>query len=168
MTICKEYAIILEEAVSRKKYSKNFFRKLKKLNNAKEVNILFHKYHHEIFEEIDCLKCANCCSTVGPRITDHDISRISSGLNKKPSETVSAYMKIDEENDYIFQSMPCPFLNTENNFCSIYENRPKACREYPHTDHRKVFKILEITLKNTFVCPAVYLIVKKVREDLKI
>ncbi len=30
---------------------------------------------------------------------------------------------------------PCPFLG-DDNYCSVYEARPKACREYPHTDRK--------------------------------
>lgn len=46
------------------------------------------------------------------------------------------YLRVDEDNDKVFKSMPCPFLG-EDNLCSIYDIRPKACREFPHTDRKK-------------------------------
>ena len=57
------------------------------------------------------------------------------------------------------------FLGAEN-LCSIYENRPKACREYPHTDRKKVYQINHLTLKNTLICPAAYEVVEKMMEKI--
>ena len=31
--------------------------------------------HDEVFEEIDCLSCANCCKTTGPLFTEKDIEK---------------------------------------------------------------------------------------------
>ena len=76
-----------------------------------------------------------------------------------------AYLKIDEEKDYVLQTLPCPFLGAEN-LCSIYENRPKGCREYPHTDRKKVYQINHLTLKNTLICPAAYEVVEKMMEKI--
>ncbi|WP_231496775.1 YkgJ family cysteine cluster protein [Prevotella sp. 10(H)] len=51
--------------------------------------------------------------------------------------------------------MPCSFLLPDN-YCSIYESRPKACREYPHTDRKKFEQIFKLTVKNTETCPIAY------------
>ncbi|MBN2395805.1 MAG: YkgJ family cysteine cluster protein, partial [Candidatus Atribacteria bacterium] len=58
-----------------------------------------------------------------------------------------------------FNETPCPFLMPDN-YCMVYESRPKACREYPHTDRRRMVQILKLTQKNCEVCPVVYAIVK--------
>jgi uncharacterized protein len=139
------------------------FSKLKKSTRSNQDKY-FLKNHQEVFEEINCLDCANCCRFLGPRITYHDIERIAIFLRKKPSVLLETYFKIDEDKDIIFKQMPCPFL-LEDNFCSIYEARPKACREYPHTDHKKTVQILDITLKNLETCPAVIEIVKRVVKE---
>ena len=122
-----------------------------------------HAIHEAVFATIDCLDCANCCRTLGPRITDIDVRRIAASLRIKPSGFVEKYLAVDEEGDYIFRSMPCPFLGSDN-FCSIYENRPRACREYPHTDRRRVYQVLALTLKNSPVCPAVFEILERLRK----
>ncbi|MDP4953161.1 MAG: YkgJ family cysteine cluster protein, partial [Flavobacteriales bacterium] len=64
----------------------------------------------------------------------------------------------------VLHTAPCPFLG-EDNKCSVYDSRPKACREYPHTDRKNMHQILNLTMKNTLVCPAVNLIVKKIQEQ---
>jgi Fe-S-cluster containining protein len=46
----------------------------------------------------------------------------------------------------------------------IYEVRPKACREYPHTDRKKFQQITDITLKNVAICPAAYNIVEEMKR----
>jgi Fe-S-cluster containining protein len=141
----------------------------KKINKRIPANFdeVVHELHTEVFEEVSCLECGNCCKSLGPRITDKDIEKLAKYLKVKPSDFVKKHLKIDEDNDYVFQTMPCPFLGTDN-YCSVYSERPKACREYPHTDRRKFHQLLAITLKNTSTCPAVFQIVEKLklRRDL--
>ena len=51
--------------------------------------------------------------------------------------------------------------------CSIYDVRPKACREFPHTDRIKQKQLLSLTQKNTEVCPAVFNIIENLKKELK-
>ena len=71
---------------------------------------------------------------------------------------------MDEEQDYVLQSSPCAFLDADNT-CSIYEDRPLACREYPHTDRKNIFQILDLTVRNISVCPAVEAIVREITKE---
>ncbi|MFR9166766.1 MAG: YkgJ family cysteine cluster protein [Dysgonomonas sp.] len=136
-----------------------FYKKNKK--RLEKMDYEIQSIHEEAVSEIDCLSCANCCRTLGPAIQDKDIERISKHLKTKPSTIVEEYMRIDEDGDYVFRIMPCPFL-MEDNYCSIYEVRPKACREYPHTDRKKFSQIYKLTVKNSETCPIAY----KVLVDL--
>ena len=147
-------------------YSKNkiYFKKLQK-HKKEALDAAIHPLHEEVFKKTDCLKCANCCITTGPLLTDKDIERISKNLRMKPAAFMEEYLRLDEDNDYVFKSMPCPFLGGDH-YCSIYDVRPKACREYPHTDRKNMKQILNITLKNTLVCPAVNEIFEKLRERI--
>ena len=167
MAICEEYKFLLNEANSRRKKIKEIFLLFKKSYLEKKINSLFHEIHKQVFQEIDCLKCANCCSTISPIILNNDIIKISKALNEKPSLIAGQYLITDSDHDYVFKKTPCPFLNKEDLHCSIYNFRPKACRKYPHTDHDKVTSILNLTFNNVFVCPAVYLIVIKISERIK-
>jgi uncharacterized protein len=159
-----EYEQILVRAELQKEENRKFLTKLKK-KKPKNLDLLIHGLHEEVFEEIDCLQCANCCKSLGPRILEKDIERMSKPLKKKPADVISSYLRIDEDGDYVFKSMPCPFLLADN-YCMIYEHRPKACREYPHTDRRKFHQILDLTFKNTTVCPAVVEIVERVKSEI--
>lgn len=153
-----------ERVKIKRKDNKKFFKRLKKVK-PKLLDKIIHPIHQEVFEYTDCLECANCCTTTGPLFTDKDISRIAKSLRIKPSEFVDRYLRIDEDNDYVLQSVPCTFLG-EDNYCSIYEVRPKACREYPHTDRIKQYQLLKLTEKNVDVCPAVFEILEKLKQKL--
>jgi len=149
------------EAGRKKKENSSFFKQLAKKDPGK-VDEAFQLLHEKVFGEIDCLDCGNCCRSLGPRITDADIRRISQALRIKPALLTEKYLCIDEDHDYVFKSMPCPFLGADN-YCLIYENRPRACRDYPHTDRRRMQQMLDITLKNTETCPAVFEIVGRLK-----
>jgi Fe-S-cluster containining protein len=131
----------------------SFYRKKK--NRLEKMDTVVHALHNDISESIDCLECANCCRTLGPAIYDKDIERLSRALRMKPSEVVETYLRVDEDHDYVFKSTPCPFLLPDN-YCSVYESRPKACREYPHTDRKKFSQIYKLTVKNSLTCPIAY------------
>jgi uncharacterized protein len=130
---------------------------------SRKLDERVHAIHEAVFDTINCLDCANCCRTLGPRITDTDVRRIAVSLRIKPSGFVEQYLVVDEDGDYIFRSMPCPFLGSDN-YCSIYDVRPRACREYPHTDRPRVYQVLALTLKNSAVCPAVFEILERLRK----
>jgi Fe-S-cluster containining protein len=153
-----------ETAQQRSKNNKEYLKKLKKVN-ARKVDDTFHQMHEEVFEEIDCLECANCCKTTSPIFYQTDIERAARALRTKPGDFVEKYLTIDEDNDYVLKSAPCPFLGVDN-YCSIYDSRPKACREYPHTNRKKMVQIIDLTYKNTQVCPAVLEIVERMKSKI--
>ncbi len=150
------------KAADRKKVNRDLFRKIKRKKPA-DLDDTMQELHNSAFEKIDCLDCANCCKTISPLLIDRDIQRISKYLKLKPSDFVSTFLREDSDSDYVFRKTPCPFL-MKDNYCSIYEVRPRACREYPHTNRKRFIQILDLTLKNTFICPAVFDII----EDLRI
>ena len=133
------------------------FKNYKKKNQKqlKKMDCEIHQLHQTYTDKIDCLQCANCCKTLGPRITDIDIKRMGKALKISPSSVFDTYLRIDEDGDIVFKQMPCPFLMPDN-YCLIYENRPKACREYPHTDRKKFYQIYNLSIKNSYTCPIAF------------
>ena len=150
------------KAQALKKENRIFFDKLKRLT-YKNLDTYFQEVHEEVFEKTDCLSCANCCKTTSPIFYNRDIERLAKHFKIKPGDFIELYLKIDEDKDYVLRQAPCPFLGTDN-YCSVYENRPNACREYPHTDRKKISQLLDLTYKNTFVCPAVLEITEQLKK----
>ena len=154
-----------ELTANRKQEFTAFFKKLK-AKKPKNLDDMFHKLHVEAFDQFDCLSCANCCSTISPVITEKDIEKLAKRLKIKPVDFVEQYLYIDEDKDYVFKQTPCPFLMPDN-YCMVYEDRPKACREYPHTDRKRMYQILSLTHKNCEVCPVVYCITGEIVKNQK-
>jgi len=152
-------------AKDKHKENKTFFTKLKK-KPPKQLDYVMQELHDAEFKRTDCLNCANCCKTTGPLFTAKDIQRIAKSFRMKAQQFTEIYLRLDEENDYVLQSVPCIFLGADN-YCSIYEVRPKACREFPHTDRKKFQQISNLTLKNMEICPAAYNIVEEMKKRIK-
>lgn len=150
-----------QEAQNKSKENKAFLTRLRK-KKPKDLDDQTHQLHHEVFDYIDCLECANCCKSISPIIIDRDIDRMARHLKMKPSAFIEQYLEMDEEGDYVYRTSPCPFLMPDN-YCMIYEVRPRACREYPHTDRKRFYQITNLTWRNTFVCPAVLDVVEKLK-----
>ncbi len=144
--------------------NKKYFDKLKK-KTPKNLDYVMQDLHEAEFKKTDCLACANCCKTTGPLFTSADIERISKHFKQKPQQFIDQYLRIDEDNDYVLKSVPCTFLESDNK-CFIYDVRPKACREFPHTDRKKFQQISDLTLKNVAICPAAYNIVEEMKKKL--
>lgn len=154
-----------KQAKDKHNENRTFFKKLKK-KPPKQLDYIMQELHDEAFSNIDCLACANCCKTTGPLFTDKDVERIAKHFKMKPQQFIAEFLRIDEDNDYVLQSVPCTFLGADN-YCSIYEVRPKACREYPHTDRKKFQQIANLTLKNVAICPAAFQVVEAMKKRIK-
>jgi Fe-S-cluster containining protein len=153
-----------KKAKEKHKENKKYFTKLRK-KPPKQMDYIMQELHEEEFERTDCLQCGNCCKTTGPLFTNADVERIAKHLRQKPQQFISQYLRVDEENDYVLQQVPCTFLGADN-YCSIYEVRPKACREFPHTNRKKFQQISNLTMSNVAICPAAFNIVEAMKKRM--
>jgi uncharacterized protein len=142
--------------------TKKLIRRLSQLQPHKLDRLMGELHRHE-FEKINCLECANCCKTISPAMTDSDVRRMASITRMRVPDFIDTYLLLDNEEDYVFRKSPCPFLG-DDNYCLIYESRPRACREYPHTDRKRFYQILDLTAKNSKVCPAVFNILEELKK----
>ena len=156
--------ILPKEAKDKHIENKKYFDKLKK-KLPKNLDYIMQDLHEAEFKKTDCLTCANCCKTTGPLFTSADVERISKHLRQKPQQFIDQYLRIDEDKDYVLKSVPCSFLDNQN-ACFIYDVRPKACREFPHTDRKKFHQISDLTLQNVAICPAAFNIVEAMKRKL--
>jgi hypothetical protein len=156
------YNSLLNKGISKKGEYKQLLTFLKN-KKPKDLDKTIQGFHKDTFNEIDCLKCANCCKTTSPAIYENDIDKMAKYLKIKPGIFIEKYLTIDTDNVYMFKNTPCPFLGVDN-YCSIYESRPKACREYPHTDRKRFYQITNITYKNIEICPVVVTVLDKLKS----
>lgn len=132
--------------------------------SPRDLDAQFQDAHLEAFSSIDCMDCANCCKTTGPRLSEVDCERLAAHLKISVKVFHERYVRTDEDGDYVMKVLPCPFLAGDNS-CTVYAHRPKACRTYPHTDRRRQKQLLNLHIKNLEVCPAVQQILEKITKS---
>lgn len=125
----------------------------------KEVLRQAHRLHEEVFGEIDCLECANCCRELGPRILSPDIAPLAKALGLPPRQFEEEWIRLDEDGDKILKALPCPFLDGQ--VCAMYHDRPRSCRDYPHTADRDIHKRLHRLGLDLSYCPAAWQIARQ-------
>jgi len=152
----------LDEGFKSRKANKKMVQRLKK-RTPKHLDGVVGEFHEEVFDKVDCLDCANCCKTTSPIFRTKDVERIASHFKMKAMDFINKYLVLDADEDYVLQTAPCTFL-AEDNTCTIYDVRPMACREYPHTDRKRFYQLLDLSFKNTTVCPAVAKIFENMRQ----
>lgn len=142
-----------------------FLRSLK-MRSPKKVDRIALELHEEAFSIVDCTKCANCCRTLHPIVTDEDIARIALHLRMTEKEFIAAYLERDEEEGgYRIKKSPCPFLG-DDNLCKIYDVRPEKCRGYPFTDKPDFVFMTMTHANNAVVCPAVFYLVEQMKRRM--
>ncbi len=122
----------------------------------------------EVWKDVDCLSCANCCKTMSPTYTQTDIKRISKHFNQTPEEFTKKWLRKDRVGDMLNKTEPCQFLNLEDNKCSIYDIRPADCSGFPHLRKKKMVDYLHVHKQNIECCPATYKLVQRMEESLVI
>lgn len=163
----------MKEIISKwKKYAKMdeernfFFIRSLKFKDFERVESLAKNLHKEAFDKIDCLSCGNCCKVSKPLIIEEDIIALAKFLGIPRSKFITDYLEMDEDNDWSFNSLPCPFLNLEDNKCTVYPSRPKDCQEFPHTNKNGFASRSYMHSANTIVCPATYYIVENMKNHI--
>jgi uncharacterized protein len=120
----------------------------------------------EVWKEIDCLSCANCCKTMSPTYTGTDVKRIATHLKMTPKEFRKKWLRKDRSGDWMNKTEPCQFLDLSNNYCSIYEVRPRDCAGFPHHTKRHTSQYTHVFEQNIEYCPATYKLVEKMRSKI--
>ncbi len=154
-----------KDAKEVEKETQKYFQRLKR-RTPKTLDLTMRDLHDAEFKKTDCMTCANCCKTSSPIFTDKDIQRISKHFKMKEVQFIGQFLERDSDDFHVLQSVPCHFLDAQDNSCTIYDVRPKACSEYPHTNRKKFIKISDLTIKNTEICPAAFNIVENLKNAI--
>ena len=100
---------------------------------------LWPKIEHEPFHfrchpGVSCF--LSCCRKVELRLFPYDVLRLQKSLSLHSAEFLEKYTRLGSGVHPFFpavflnmQDQKCPFLSTEG--CSVYADRPSACRTYP-------------------------------------
>ncbi len=130
-----------------------------------EIDAVVHRHYRAVSEQIECKECGNCCKVFRPLLKAEDIDRLARRL-KMPREDFMLEYLVEYKNGRgcSFKITPCPFLVDTS--CTVYPDRPDACRSYPGL-HRKGFVFrLDLAFANCSVCPIVYNVYERVKMEI--
>jgi Fe-S-cluster containining protein len=121
----------------------------------------------KIWQETDCLSCANCCKKMTPTYTNVDIKRIAAHLGMTSQAFKKKWLYQEEgTGDWMNVSIPCQFLGKDNK-CSIYEVRPLDCAEFPHHNKQPFDAYNDTFTQNLSYCPATYNLVQRLKKRVE-
>ena len=118
----------------------------------------------EVWEEVDCLTCANCCKKMTPTFTEKDIKRISTHLQMTEDAFKDKWLYLEKKDkEWMNKKQPCQFLDPGTNMCSIYDVRPDDCAGFPHLTKKKMVEYVHVHQQNINYCPATFKFVEKLQ-----
>ena len=131
-----------------------------------EIDTVVRETTADVWSKIDCLTCGNCCRTLQIVVDDRDIRRLATRLGVTPRQFSEQFVGIAPDKTKHFLSTPCTFLGADN-ACSVYEDRPQACRDFPylHEDHFAARTLMMI--ENTATCPIVFNVWHSLKQRLR-
>jgi Fe-S-cluster containining protein len=137
-------------------------------NPPQKLDCLMANVEKEVWQEVSCLSCANCCKVMSPTYTNADIKRISAHLGMTDKEFKEKWLyREKKDNDWMNRSQPCQFLDMKTNMCTIYEVRPADCADFPHFHKRPAKDYFYIHKQNIEYCPATMLMIEKMKSKIK-
>lgn len=157
----------MQNLINRWKAKKDNLKFLNGITKSVEKNKSDHQkadqVHNEVFQEMDCLACGNCCKSIPPILSNRDVKRISKSIGIDKQTFLESYVTVDSDGDQVMNTSPCPFLESDNK-CKIYEDRPSACRAYPHSGEGMFYKNWSHHKRNAKYCPALLEILSRLAK----
>ena len=132
-------------------------------NPPRHLDKVAEKIEAEVWQEVDCLTCANCCKSMTPTFTKKDLERISAHFKQTPDEFKEKWLYKDKNGDWMNTKTPCQFLDLKSNKCSIYSIRPEDCAGFPHLSKKRMVQYIDVHKQNVEYCPATYKMVEKMQ-----
>src|ERR1035441_966245 len=130
----KQIDLVQIRKMASKKEKENWrFRQFLKGSEGLDIDRCVAAITERVWAGIDCTTCANCCRELQPTFSEEDISRVARRLGMDRQQFINTYLQKTqngESNPWETRTTPCPFL--KGNLCSVYEDRPGDCSDYPH------------------------------------
>jgi Fe-S-cluster containining protein len=157
-----------QQKVSEQKRRMRAFLTRTENNPPKGLDAMVKDIDREVWQEVDCLSCSNCCRKMTPTFTEGDVRRISKYLDMSAETFRERWLRLDRNGDWMNRTQPCQFLDSKTNMCSIYDVRPKDCAGFPHLTRRKMTDYMVWHRQNVEYCPATFKMVEKLMDRVAV
>jgi Fe-S-cluster containining protein len=132
---------------------------------SEEIDSIVRRHYSEVAAQIECRECGNCCRVFCPPLTLGDIDRLARLKKTSRDDLIEKYLAASGDGEaHSIKSSPCPFL--DGNECSVYADRPEACRAYPGLDRPGFLSRISYAFSNCSVCPIVYHVYERVKREI--
>lgn len=135
-------------------------------NPPKELDLIAEEIDKEVWQDVNCLACSNCCRNMTPTFTFQDLKRIASHFRMSIPDFKKKWLYKNKKGEWMNRSQPCQFLDLETNKCSIYVIRPADCAGFPHLTKKKMVEYIHVHKQNIQFCPATFKMVEKMIEKV--
>jgi len=142
------------------------FRTFLKGKDSKKLDSIVHRLNKEISSRIDCDQCGNCCMKMVPGVGDKEIDVFSKIENVSRDVFIEKYTEIDEYGDNrILKGIPCRYLKDKK--CSVSDDRPDACKSFPHL-HKPHFNSRTLNMLQLYaICPIVFNVFERLKDEYR-
>jgi uncharacterized protein len=163
--IITELELIERYARARQDENHRFRSYLKRLElRDAQLDTVVRDTADEVMEQIDCTTCGNCCRTMHVTVDQFDIERLAKRLGMKPHAFEKKYVVLADDREKLLSRVPCAFLDGTR--CSVYEDRPSACRDFPYLHVRDFRERTLMMVNNAALCPIVYNTLEQVKPKV--
>ena len=138
------------------------FLKASRVRSAR-VDRLSAELAREAEAAIDCRDCGACCRENCIPVHDEEVDRLARRAGWAVDAFRDRYMTTDDDGEPALDARPCPFLDA--NTCTVYADRPEACRGYPYVGGSVASDMVGI-IERAEVCPIVFAMLEGLKDRL--
>jgi Fe-S-cluster containining protein len=158
------------ENLAKEKEDENWeFRKFLKFCDMSEDELdqLVFKITDQVSSTIDCTMCGRCCKELRPALSEDDQKRLAARLDLTIEQFRVKYLQYNDTDEWEWRTKdsPCPFH--KDNKCTVYEDRPQNCRDYPYLHDSGFSYRTKGMIERTFTCPIVFAVMEELKQALE-
>jgi len=128
-----------------------------------QLDALVRETTDQVWKEIDCTTCANCCKTLRIVVDNNDIRRLAARLGMSFQQFSRKYVRAEADKTKFLASTPCQFLAADNR-CTVYDDRPQACRDFPYLHDPGFRSRTLMMIENCATCPIVFNVWQRLKD----
>jgi len=151
--------------LAREKHEENWrfrtFLKMVSPQVGRRVDQLAGEFGRAAEAEMDCTACGACCRDNCIQLSSEEQARLAGHLHIPVELFAAQYVSPDEDGEPSLDARPCPFLDDKR--CSVYQDRPEACRGYPYLGGNVSSRMVGI-IERAAVCPIVFDMLENLKE----
>jgi hypothetical protein len=140
------------------------FLKMGRGGSRGRINSLAEQFGRQAEAQMECTACGACCRDICVPLSSEEQIILAKRAGLAPAEFAERHMTTSDHAEPAIQAKPCHFLDGTR--CSVYEDRPNACRGYPYIGGDIATRMIGI-LERVGTCPIMFEMVEQLKTALR-